>query len=83
MTEKTRLDNEHALSEQMRFRDLVLQIERFLKYASRGTSPDVLRKEASAFSDRLNVFHDGFDQSKKLKLQAKLGQIYESGVTTS
>ena len=78
MTEKTRLDNERAIEEQMRFRDLVLQIERFLKYASKGTAPEVLSKEARTFSERLNVFYDGFDQSKIRKLQKKLQKIHSS-----
>ena len=79
MSEKTRLDNERALSEQMRFRDLVLQVERFLRYASKGTSPEVLRKQARDFSERLSVFKDGFDQSKIRKLSEKLNKINENG----
>jgi hypothetical protein len=79
LAEKTRLDNERAIGEQMRFRDLVLQVERFLKYGSKGTAPDVVRKEARSFSERLNVFQDGFDQSKIKKLKEKLSKMYSSG----
>jgi hypothetical protein len=79
VSEKTRLDNEHALSEQMRFRDLVLQVERFLKYASKGTSPEVLRKQARDFAERLSVFKDGFDQSKIRRLSEKLDRICSTG----
>jgi hypothetical protein len=73
------LDNERAIEEQMRFRDLVLQVERFLKYGTKGTAPDVVRREARSFSERLNVFQDGFDQSKIKKLKAKLAKMYSSG----
>ena len=75
MTEKTKLENERSIEEHMRFRDLVLQIERFLKYAQKGTSPKTFSKEARVFSDRLNVFQDGFDQSKIRKLNDKLRKI--------
>lgn len=79
MTEKIRLDNEHAIGEQMRFRDLVLQVERFLKYAPKGTSPETLRREAKEFSQRLSKFEDGYDQSKVQKLQARLRKIHSNG----
>ncbi len=79
LSEKARLENERALSEQMRFRDLVLQIERFLKYASKGTSAELLRKEAHQFSERLLVFKDGFDEAKIRRLSDRLRKIYENG----
>lgn len=79
MTEKTKLENERTIEEHMRFRDLVLQIERFLKYASRGTSPEVLLNEAQIFSERMNAFQDGFDQSKIDKLKEKLRKIAPNG----
>ena len=74
-----KLDQEHALEEKMRFRDLVLQAERFLKYAPRGTSPETLRHEAKEFSERLSRFQVGYDQSKVRKLEAKLKKIYSTG----
>ena len=42
---------DQALEEKMRFRDLVLQAERFLKYAPSGTSPETLRHKAREFSE--------------------------------
>ena len=72
-------DSEHSLEEQMRFRDLVLQVERFLKYAPKGTSPETLRHEAKGFSNRLLEFQKGFDQSKVRKLQARLLKIHSIG----
>ena len=74
-------DQAHDLEEKMRFRDLVLQVERFLKYAPKGTSPETLACEAKEFSDRLSKFHVEFDQSKVQKLQEKLKKIYSNGGT--
>ena len=72
-------DQEHALEEKMRFRDLVLQVERFLKYAPKGTAPETLKREAKEFSERLAEFRHGFDLSKVTKLQARLRKIHSSG----
>jgi len=73
---------EHSLEEQMRFRDLVLQVERFLKYAPKGTLPETLRHEAEEFSNRLLEFQKGFDLAKIRKLQARLSKIHSIGEST-
>lgn len=60
--------------DQARFRDLVQQVNRFLKYAPKGTAAVVLRREAMIFEDRLKHFENQ-DRSKISKLQAKLRQL--------
>ncbi len=64
----------------MRFRDLVKQVERFLKYATKGTDPEVLRREAQDFDQRLAVFQNGLNHRVIRKLQRKLQEIYEPRV---
>lgn len=66
------------VEEKMRFRDLTVQIERFLKYAPKGTDLEVLRREAREFDRRLGLFAEGLDPSKVLKLREKLGKLYQS-----
>ena len=61
--------------ERMRFRDLVLQVERFLKYAPKGTNPDVLSREAREFNRRVGEFEIRFDNSKVGKLQRRLKEL--------
>lgn len=64
------------LAEQMRQRDVLVQVERFLKYASRGTDPAVVRKEAAAWADRIEAFSgDHKDRARQLvrKLRAIAG----------
>jgi len=68
--------------DRMRFRDLVLQVERFLKYATKGTNPEVLKREASEFERRFDGFGAEFDQSKIHKLRRKLQRIRTGGSMT-
>ena len=65
--------------ERMRFRDLILQVERFLKYAPQGTDTEVLSREAREFNRRLDEFGRQFDNSKVGKLQRRLRELYEVG----
>jgi hypothetical protein len=65
----------------MRFRDLVLQIERFLKYAPKGTDLEILRREAREFDRRLVPFGERFGHSKVRKLQNRLRKICLNGGT--
>ncbi len=64
-------------AEKMRFRDLVNQVERFLKYATKGTDPEVLRREAHEFDQRLAGFKDDLDHRAIRKLHRRLREIYE------
>lgn len=66
----------------MRFRDLVLQVERFLKYAPKGTDSEVLRREAREFDRRLGEFGGEIDRSKIRRLQEKLRKLDTGGDTT-
>ncbi len=59
------------ISERMRFRDLALQIKRFIKFARKGTSKEVLRREAREFHNRLSAF-EKIDSSTVHKLQNHL-----------
>lgn len=64
------------LAESLRQRDLLVQIERFLKYAPKGTDPAVLRDEARAWSQRLDALASGPHASKAKALQAKLARLH-------
>lgn len=59
------------LAEQMRQRDVLVQVERFLKYAPRGTDPATLRAEAAMWADRLAGF-TGANKAKAGQLGRKL-----------
>ena len=63
--------------ERMRFRDLVLQVERFLRYAPKGTNPAVLSREAREFNRRLDGFGHRFGNSKVGKLQRRRKELYK------
>ena len=63
--------------EKMRFRDFILQVERFLKYAPRGTDPKVLSREAEEYYRRLDGFGTRFNSSKVRKLQKMLRELSE------
>ncbi len=65
--------------ERMRYRDLVLQVKRFLKFAPKGTSNEVLILEAKEFDRRLNAIGPRFDIGETRKLSSKLRSIYEPG----
>jgi hypothetical protein len=66
---------EMSAEERMRYRDLVLQIRRFLKFAPNGTSEEVLAREARMFHGRIAVFED-FDGSGVRKLQRDLERLF-------
>lgn len=59
------------LAEQMRQRDVLVQVERFLKYAPRGTDPATLRAEAALWADRLAGLEGG-NEAKAQQLARKL-----------
>lgn len=58
--------------ETMRYRDLVLQVERFLKYATKGTSPDMVKRQAREFDDRLSAFDPAYEPRKVRRLRRRL-----------
>ena len=66
---------EISAEERNRYKDLVLQIRRFLKFAPKGTSEEVLAREARMFHSRLAVFED-FDGSGVRKLQRELERLF-------
>jgi hypothetical protein len=59
------------LAEQMRQRDVLVQVERFLRYAPRGTDPAVLRQEAALWAGRLEGLA-GANEAKARQLARKL-----------
>jgi len=67
----------HEQEEDARFRDLVQQVTRFLKYAPKGTAPGVLRREARIFEGRLANFEKVHNRTKISELQGKLQRITE------
>lgn len=75
MGERQEMNTAKRTEERMRFRDLVLQIERFLKYAPRGTDSDVLRREAAEFHRRLGAFEGIAEASTVERLQRKLTKL--------
>lgn len=60
-----------VLAEQMRQRDVLVQVERFLKYAAKGTDPDVVRREAASWAARLATFR-GANEAKAQQLVKRL-----------
>ena len=75
MGERPERSTPRRAEERMRFRDLVLQVERFLKYAPRGTDSGVLRKEAVEFHRRLGTFDGVAEAATVKKLQQKLENL--------
>ena len=71
-------NKERVLEEQMRYRDFVLQVKRFLKYAPKGTNQKVLALEAKEFDHRLSTFAESFDQASINKLRKQLQKIYKT-----
>lgn len=59
------------LAEQMRQRDVIVQVERFLKYAPRGTAPATVAAEARLWAERLRGF-DASNESRVRKLLTAL-----------
>lgn len=62
------------LAEELRQRDILVQVERFLKYAAKGTAPEVLQAEAAEWSRRLAGFA-GKNEGRAKQLREKLGRL--------
>jgi hypothetical protein len=69
-------NNDDSMAEKFRERDLVLQVKRFLKFAPKGTSKDVLTQEAHEFDSRLAMFENGSVNPDLGKLRRQLERIY-------
>ncbi len=67
---ETLSSSDHA-GELRRQKDLLIQVERFLRYAPKGTSKTVLEKEARQFEARLEAVRGAFG-SKSRELQRRL-----------
>ena len=63
--------------EKTRFRDFILQVEGFLKYAPQGTDPKVLSRDAEGYYRRLDGFGTRLNSSKVRKLQKMLRELSE------
>jgi len=62
--------------EHQRVKDLMTQVESFLKFAVKGTAPEVLVREVSEFDRRLASFMADSHYSKKIRsLRKKLKEI--------
>jgi hypothetical protein len=68
--------NNNSIAEKFRERDLILQVKRFLKFAPKGTSKEVLVKDAQEFEQRLRSFENGSVNPELGKLRRQLQQIY-------
>jgi hypothetical protein len=68
--------NNKSIAEKFRERDLILQVKRFLKFAPKGTSREVLVREAEEFERRLAAFENGSTNPELDKLRRLLRRIY-------
>lgn len=67
-----------SISERMRYRDLELQVKRFVKFAPRGTDKATLVREAEAFSRRLDAIPALYRGRQVQKLKRELKGIWEA-----
>jgi hypothetical protein len=74
------LTNEPQISqiELMRYKDLLLQVQRFLKFGTRGTAREVARRQAKEFDLRLSIFEQIYETRKVSQLRRKLKPLYMS-----
>ena len=77
MADKSTAKNHLVVEERVPFRDLILKVERFLKYASKGTAPELVAREAQEFDRRLDEFGQHFGYSRVDKLRDKLQKFYK------
>lgn len=76
--ELTRQD-EISPQETMRYRDLLLQVQRFLKYGTKGTAAGVVQRQAKEFDLRLSALVESYESRKVSRLREKLKRLYEGG----
>ena len=62
----------------MRYKDLLLQVQRFLKFGTKGTAKEVIASQAKEFDLRLSVIEPTYETRKVSQLRKKLKQLYTS-----
>ena len=72
MTKETQVPQQ----ELMRYKDLLLQVQRFLKFGTKGTARVVVERQAKEFDLRLSHFAQTYETRKVSQLRRKLKQIY-------
>jgi hypothetical protein len=60
----------------MRYKDLLLQVQRFLKFGTRGTAADLVEKQAKEFDLRLSTFEDIYETRKVNRLRRRLKPLF-------
>jgi len=68
-------DSEGSRLEAMRYRDLLLQVDRFLRFGTRGTSTEALERQAKEFQLRLLELGARYEPRKVAKLLEKLRSL--------
>ena len=58
--------------ELMRYKDLLLQVQRFLKFGTRGTANEVVKRQAKEFDLRLSTFEQIYETRKVSQLRRNL-----------
>ncbi len=64
--------------ELMRYKDLLLQVQRFLKFGTTGTAREVVERQAKDFDLRLSTFEQIYETRKVSQLRRKLKPLYMS-----
>jgi hypothetical protein len=62
--------------EQIRYKDLLLQVQRFLKFGTKGTAREVVDRQAKEFDLRLSAFVQSYETRKVSRLRQKLKPLY-------
>ena len=60
----------------MRYKDLLLQVQRFLKFGTKGTAEEVAARQAKEFDLRLSAFEQTYETRKVSQLRRKLKPLY-------
>ena len=71
---------EHALSKQelMRYKDILLQVQRFLKFGTKGTAREAVQRQARDFDLRLSAFIQTYEPRKVSQVRRELKSLYEN-----
>ena len=72
------MTNEPQISHQelMRYKDLLLQVQRFLKFGTKGTAEEVAARQAKEFDLRLSAFEQTYETRKVSQLRRRLKPLY-------
>lgn len=62
--------------ELMRYKDLLHQVHRFLKFGTKGTAREVVERQAQQFDLRLSTFEHIYETRKVGQLRRKLKPLY-------